>query len=133
MTYSKSLTGPLVLLVVVTLVCMALFAAIRTYIVEPDEMAAACIANPATMICKIRNAAVYGFSHEFLDMGLFSLISLIAAALAWIGAMRLFAVVAVIAGCAGVGLYDLKFAAFGLLLGVVLYLRLCLIRVTQTG
>lgn len=114
---------------------MALFAAVRTYIVEPDEMAAACVAQPTTLICKIRNAAVYGFSHEFMDMGLFSWISLIAAALAWVGAMRLFAVVSVIAGCAGVGLYDLKFAAFGLLLGVVLYLHLCLnkIRVAQTG
>ena len=59
--------------------------------------------------------------------------SLVAAALAWIGAMRLFAMVAIVVGIAGMVLYDFDISGFGMLLGVVLYLRLGLRQLRTTS
>jgi uncharacterized membrane protein len=100
--------------------------AIRFLIVEPDEVAAECVAQAATFTCKIRNAAIFGFSRH-----LFGPISIVAAVLAWVGAMRLFAIIAMIAGIAGMVLYDFDLAGFGMLLGVVLYVRIGLQRLNN--
>jgi hypothetical protein len=125
----KPLMPQLALLIAVTLFSMLAFTLIRIYVVEPDEMAAACSGQAIAMICKIRNAAVFGFSRE-----LFSPIALVAAALGWVGAMRAFALVAIISGTAGMALYDYQLSGFGMLLGTVLFLHLCLRdRVTQLG
>jgi hypothetical protein len=111
----------LIILFFLLLITSLLLLAVRFMLVEPDEVAIACSGQVVALSCKIRNAAIYGFAHH-----LFGPISLVAAALAWIGALRLFAVVAIIAGIAGMVLYDFDVSGFGMLLGVVLYLRLCL-------
>jgi uncharacterized membrane protein len=118
----------LVILFLVLSVTTSLLLAIRFMLVEPDEVAIACTGQAIALSCRIRNAAIYGFAHH-----LFGPISLVAAALAWIGAMRLFAVVAAIAGIAGMVLYDFDVSGFGMLLGVVLYLRLCLRQLRGTS
>jgi len=123
----------LIILFIVLLVTSLLLVAVRFMLVEPDEVAIACSGQIVALSCKIRNAAIYGFAHH-----LFGPISLVAALLAWIGALRLFAMVAIIAGIAGMVLYDFDASGFGMLLGVVLYLRLCLQHMrlaahTQTG
>jgi len=110
----------------ITTFTAAAFLAIRFLLVEPDEVAAACIAQAAPFSCKIRMAAIYGFSRH-----LFGPISIVAAVLAWVGAMRLFAIVAMVAGIAGIVLYDFDLAGFGMLLGVVLYVRIDLQRLTN--
>jgi len=110
-----------------TALIAAAFLAIRFLLVEPDEVAIACTSQVLTFSCKLRNAAIYGFAHH-----IFGPLSLIAVVLGWIGAMRLFAVVAIIAGLGGMVLYDFDIAGFGMLLGVVLYLRLS-VRRSQTA
>ena len=112
---------------ITTLTAVA-FLAIRFLIVEPDEVAAACAAQATAFSCKIRSAAIFGFSRH-----LFGPISLVAAALAWVGAMRLFAVIAMMTGIAGMVLYDFDLAGFGMLLGAVLYARIGLQRLNKLG
>lgn len=92
--------------------------AIRFLLIEPDEMARECLAHSGSLECNLRNAAIYGFSRH-----LFGPISLVAAVLAAIGALRPFAILAMVAGMAGVVLYDFELSAVGLLLGALLYLR----------
>ncbi len=118
-----SMKRQLIMLFLITLTATLLLLAVRIILVEPDEMAIACTAQVVTFNCKIRNIAVYGFAHH-----LFGPISLVAALLAWIGALRLFAVIAMMAGIAGMVLYDFDLSGFGMLLGAVLYVRLCLQR-----
>jgi len=91
---------------------------VRLLIVEPESMAIACVADVDTWSCMLRNVAVYGFSR-----GLFGYISIVSAVLAAVGAMRLFAVIAVISGMAGAVLYDFDLSALGLLAGCLLLLR----------
>src|SRR5947207_6295417 len=91
----------LVILFLVLSITSLLLLAIRFMLVEPDEVAIACSGQAVALSCKIRNAAIYGFAHH-----LFGPMSLVAAALAWIGAMRLFAMVAIVVGIAGMVLYD---------------------------
>ncbi len=111
----------------ITLVTAAILLAIRFFIVEPDEVATACVLQAAAFSCKIRNAAIFGFSRH-----LFGPISIVAAALAWVGAIRLFAIVAMVAGIAGMVLYDFDLSGFGMLLGAVLYIRLSLQRLNHS-
>lgn len=120
-TSLSSLYRQLFILIAIASITTAILLAIRFMLVEPDEIAAACATQAALFSCKIRNAAIYGFAHH-----LFGPISMIAAALAWIGALRIFALVAVIAGIAGMVLYDFDMAGAGMLLGTLLYVRLCL-------
>src|SRR4051812_44289937 len=91
----------LIFLFVVLLATALSLVAVRFMLVEPDEVAIACAGDTVALACKIRNAAIYGFAHH-----LFGPISLVAAALAWIGALRLFAMIAIVAGIAGMVLYD---------------------------
>ena len=118
---TSSLYRQLFTLLAIASVTIAILVAIRLILVEPDEAAAACAAHAVTFSCKIRNAAIYGFAHH-----LFGPISIIAAVLAWIGALRIFALIAVMTGIAGMVLYDFDMAGVGMLLGVVLYVHLCL-------
>lgn len=99
--------------------CAAVMYAIRFLIIEPDEMAKACLRFSVGWQCKLRDVTIYGFSRQ-----LYGPMSMIFAVLAAIGGIRLFAVAAMFFGMAGVVLYDFDVAAFGLLLGAVLYLRL---------
>lgn len=98
--------------------CAALWLTVRFLIVEPEGMEFRCIAEPGTWQCIFRNAAVYGFSR-----GVFGYLSLIAAALAAVGALRLFAAIAILSGMAGVIMYDFDTSAIGLLAGALLLLR----------
>ncbi|MES1196949.1 MAG: hypothetical protein ABUL58_08390 [Steroidobacter sp.] len=127
---STFLLRNLLALLLITSITIALLLVVRFLLVEPDEVAMACSGQVIAFSCKIRNAAIYGFAHH-----LFGPVSLVAALLAWVGALRLFALVAIVAGIAGMVLYDFDLSGFGMLLGVVLYLRLCLqrLRVAQTG
>ena len=118
---TASMQRQLIILFVIVLVTTLLLLAVRFMLVEPDEVAIACSGQVVTINCKIRNVAIYGFAHH-----IFGPLSLIAAVLGWIGALRLFALVAIIAGLGGMVLYEFDLSGFGMLLGVVLYLRLCL-------
>jgi hypothetical protein len=93
--------------------------AIRYLVIEPDAVAQACLAYSVGLQCKLRDAAIYGFSRQ-----LYGPISLAAAVLGAIGALRPFAILAMMTGMAGVVLYDFDLSAVGLLLGALLYLRL---------
>lgn len=97
----------------------AVMLAIRYLVIEPDEVAEACLAYGVGLQCKLREAAVYGFSRQ-----LYGPISLAAAVLGAIGALRPFAILAMLTGMAGVVLYDFDISAVGLLLGALLYVRL---------
>lgn len=119
----SSLYRQLFTLLVIASATVAILLAVRLLLVEPDEVAATCAVQVAAFSCKIRNAAIYGFAHH-----LFGPISIIAAVLAWIGALRIFALIAVMTGIAGMVLYDFDMAGVGMLLGVVLYVHLCLQR-----
>ena len=98
--------------------CAVLFLAARFLLVEPDDMANACVAEIISISCKLRNAAIYGFSRH-----LFGPVSLAAAVLAAVGALRWFAALAMLAGMAGMVLYDFDMAAVGFLSGALLFLR----------
>lgn len=118
-----SLYRQLIVMFSVVLVTTALLLTVRYVLVEPDEVAIACAGQATGFSCTIRNVAVYGFAHH-----LFGPVSVVAAILAWISALRLFAAIAMIAGICGMVLYDFDVAGFGMLLGAVLYIRLSLQR-----
>jgi hypothetical protein len=99
-------------------VLTALMQAIRLLLVEPDEMAQACAVNAAQGSCRVRDLAIQGFARH-----LYGPISIAAALLGWLGGIRLFAVLAMVAGMAGAVLYDFELAALGLLLGALLLAR----------
>lgn len=96
----------------------AVMQAIRLLLVEPDEMAQACAANAQTWQCQLRMLAINGFARH-----IYGPVSVCAALLAWLGGIRLFAVLAMMAGMAGVVLYDFELAALGLMLGAMLLVR----------
>lgn len=97
----------------------AVLVSIRIFLVEPDEMARQCIADYTTYLCRLRKATINGFAQH-----LFGEISLAAALLAAIGALRYFALIAMLSGLAGVILYDFEWSAVGLLLGALVFARL---------
>lgn len=99
-------------------VLAAVMQCIRLLLVEPDEMARACLLNPQQWHCQLRTLAIQGFVRH-----LYGPVSLIAALLAWLGGIRLFAMLAMLAGMAGVVLYDFDLAALGLMLGALLLVR----------
>jgi hypothetical protein len=91
---------------------------IRLLLVEPDEMAQACMLDAQQWHCQLRMLAIKGFVRH-----LYGPVSLIAALLAWLGDIRLFAMLAMLAGMAGVVLYDFELSALGLMLGALLLVR----------
>jgi hypothetical protein len=96
----------------------ALMQAIRLLLVEPDEMAQTCLVDATQWPCQIRNLAIQGFARH-----LYGPISIAAALLAWLGGIRVFAVVAMLSGMAGMVLYDFELAALGFTLGALLLAR----------
>jgi hypothetical protein len=99
-------------------VLSATLMAVRMLLIEPDEVAAACLKNSAQWFCWLREWVIKGFVYR-----LYGWISVGAALLAWITGVRLVAVIAVIAGVAGVVWYDFELAAMGLLCGALLLMR----------
>jgi hypothetical protein len=99
-------------------VLTAIMQAIRLLLVEPDEMAQLCSVNAAQWQCRIRDLAIQGFARH-----LYGPVSVAAGLLAWLGGIRLFAILAMVAGTAGVVLYDFELAALGLMLGALLLAR----------
>lgn len=91
---------------------------IRLLLIEPDEMAQVCLLNAQQWHCQLRTLAINGFVRH-----LYGPVSLVAALLAWLGGIRLFAMLAILAGMAGVVLYDFDLAALGLMLGALLLVR----------
>jgi len=91
---------------------------IRLLLIEPDEVAKACLLNAQQWHCQLRTLAVNGFVRN-----VYGPLSLIAALLAWVGSIRLFAVLAMAAGMAGVVLYSFELSALGLMLGALLLVR----------
>lgn len=96
----------------------ALMQTIRLLLVEPDEVAKACLADATAWRCRLRDLVIQGFARN-----LYGPISVIAALLAWLGGLRSFAVLAMVAGMAGAVLYSFDLAAVGLLLGALLLAR----------
>lgn len=96
----------------------AVMQAIRLLLVEPDEMAQACAASTQMWQCQLRVLAINGFARH-----LYGPVSMVAAILAWLGGIRLFAVLAMMAGMAGVVLYNFELSALGLMLGALLLVR----------
>lgn len=99
-------------------VLAAAMQSIRLLLVEPDEMAQACMLDAQQWHCQLRMLAINGFVRH-----LYGPVSLIAALLAWLGDIRVFALLAMLAGMAGVVLYDFDLAALGLMLGALLLVR----------
>lgn len=89
--------------------------AIRLLLIEPEDMAQACVLNAAQWQCRVRDLAIQGFARH-----LYGPISMAAALLGWLGGIRVFAVLAMVAGMAGAVLYDFDVAGLGLLLGTLL-------------
>jgi hypothetical protein len=96
----------------------ALMQAIRLLLVEPDEMAQTCLVDATQWPCQIRNLAIQGFARH-----LYGPISIATALLAWLGGIRVFAVLAMLSGMAGMVLYDFELAALGFTLGALLLAR----------
>ena len=96
-------------------VLTAVMQAIRLLLIEPDEMAQLCAVNAAQWQCRIRDLAIQGFARH-----LYGPVSVAAGLLAWLGGIRLFAMLAMLAGTAGVVLYDFELSALGLMLGALL-------------
>jgi hypothetical protein len=108
----------IVKVLVFALALAAAMQAIRLLLVEPADVASACVINAQQWHCKLRMLAINGFARH-----LYGPISLGAALLAWMGAIRLFAVLAMIAGMAGAVLYDFNLSALGMMLGALLLVR----------
>ncbi len=89
--------------------------AIRLRLVEPDAVAQACTLNGLQWQCRLRTLVVNGFAHQ-----LYGPISLIAAVLAWVGGIRVFAVLGMLAGMAGMAMWNFELSALGFLLGALL-------------
>ncbi len=96
----------------------AVMQSIRLLLVEPDAVASGCVINAQQWPCQLRMLAVIGFVRN-----VYGPLSLIAALLAWVSGIRLFAVLAMAAGMAGVVLYSFELSALGLMLGALLLVR----------
>jgi hypothetical protein len=105
-------------LMLLCVLAAAALLSIRFFLVEPDEMAMECLSNDTDYLCRLRTATISGFSRH-----LFGEISLAAAVLAAVGALRYFALIALISGLAGMILYDFQLAALGFLLGMLIFAR----------
>lgn len=105
----------------VVLLCLlgaAAFMALRLYLIQPEAVAQHCVLYDTEFLCRVRTAAVHGFTR-----GLYGIIAVGAAALAVIGGLRYFALIAMLAGLAGVVLYDFDLSALGLLVGALVFAR----------
>ena len=90
--------------------------AVRLQLIEPDQVAQGCL-RQTQWHCYVRDIAIQGFVRH-----LYGPISVIAAVLAWwVG--RWLAVPAMLAGMAGVVLYDFDWSALGLLLGALVWVH----------
>lgn len=99
-------------------VTSAIALALRFGIVEPESVAATCLAKGAPGWCWIRDAVIAGFSHNW-----FALSSLAAGLLAVVIRSRGIAVLALVLGVAGSVLYRFDLAGVGLLLGALVFAR----------
>ncbi len=95
----------------------AVMQAIRLLLIEPDEVAKNCVLQAQQWQCQLRNIAIQGFARH-----LYGPISLGAAVLA-LFVNRWLAVPAMMAGMAGMVLYDFELSALGLLLGALVLVR----------
>lgn len=89
-----------------------LMTALRLLLIEPDEVAVACLKQVTQGQCLLRDWLILGFVKHW-----FSYFSLATAALAWLTGRREFAMLAIASGMMSVVLYDFERAAPGLLLG----------------
>lgn len=108
----------IVKILLIAAIAAAAALSIRFFLVEPDAVAKNCVVATNDFLCRIRYAAVYGFSRH-----LYGPISLAMAVVAAIGRLRAFAILAVVVGMAGVNLYDFDLAAIGVLAGALLFAR----------
>lgn len=107
-----------VILMLVASVLAAIMQAIRLLLIEPDAMAEVCAVNTQQWQCQLRMFAIQGFVRHWYGPA-----SLLAVVLSWLSGVRSIAWLAVLAGMAGVVLYDFEVAAFGLMLGSLLLVR----------
>jgi hypothetical protein len=107
-----SLLSALVIVAATTAAALA----IRFYIVEPEEIARACMASSGGWRCIVRDSAVYGFLHNA-----FGWTALLTGAFATVIRWRWLAAVAIVAGVAGAVLYTFELSGAGLLLGALVW------------
>ncbi len=99
-------------------VTSAIALGLRFGIVEPESVAATCLARGAPGWCWIREALIFGFSRNW-----FALSSLTAGLLAVVTRCRGVAVLALVLGVVGSVLYRFDLAGVGLLLGALVFVR----------
>ena len=99
-------------------VLAGLMFAVRVLLIEPDEVALACTQLPRLWHCQLRDLLIQGFVRN-----LYGYVSVLAMVIGWLSGLRVFSVLAMMAGVAGVVLYDFDLAAVGLLLAALQLMR----------
>jgi len=92
--------------------------AARTMIVEPEALAAACLAGSDGWQCALREQLVLGFTRNA-----FGIAAVIVGILATVSRWRSLALAAVACGVVGAVLYRYELSGVGLLLGALVLLR----------
>ena len=116
MGHSRLINMRIVSALVIVALATTLFLLIRFYLVEPEALAQACVANLRGWRCVVRQTAVFGFLHN-----VYGWMALITGAFATIARWRWLAVVAMIAGVGGAVLYTFELSGAGLLLGALVW------------
>jgi hypothetical protein len=114
----KALLHPQLKILLIGAVTSAIALGLRYGVVEPESVAATCLADGARGWCWVRHALVVGFSRN-----LFALASLIAGIFATATRARWLAVIAIVLGVMGSILYRFELAGVGLLLGALVFAR----------
>ncbi len=102
----------------VLLLASAAMLAIRIYLVEPEQVAAACVAGSGGWRCAIRNWAVAGFLNNY-----YGIAAVVFGIFATVMRSRLVALLAILAGVAGSVLYTFELSGIGVLLGALVWVR----------
>jgi hypothetical protein len=118
--------APLLSLLAIVSTATAIMFAIRFYLIEPEPIALACAADQSGWRCAVREIAVAGFLRNA-----FGLTALITGVLVTVVRWRVLALVAILSGVAGAGLYRFELSGVGLLLGALTWVHRGMPRATQ--
>jgi len=110
--------GPALSFLGILAVASAIALAVRFYLVEPEEVAAGCVAGGQGWQCWLRQWAVTGFLQNA-----YGIAAVILGILATAMRSRIVALAAVFAGVAGAVLYTFELSGLGILLGALVWVR----------
>lgn len=105
-------------LLLIVAVATSLSLIVRLRIVEPEQVALACVGENTQWRCSIRQLAVLGFLNN-----VYGWVAVLTGVLATISRWRWLAVLALLAGIVGSVLYTFELSGAGLLLGALVFVQ----------